>query len=228
MFCKILLTVLISVCVPLNAYADEGNEGVAGRVAELEAQVAVLTALLADVSRFTDDFGYDTLRFSGMNVQITNGIAEPPPGEPPTTNGMGNLIIGYNRTRVDCPEGVECVDRRTGSGNLILGGKNNYTSFGSLISGGWSEVSAKHTVVLGGKFNLASGNRAAVIGGFNNIASGAGASVSGGAWNEASAFTASVSGGQGNLAEGDYSVAPFDAHTDNENAHHYPGGPAVE
>jgi hypothetical protein len=254
MFSRNLLIILIFICVPLNAYADmEENNGLAGRVAELEAQVAELTALLAGVSRVdvydaVEDDYYDTLVFTGMNLQILSGIAEPPPGEPPTTNGMGNLIIGYNRARVDCPEEVECVDRRTGSHNLVMGGKNNYTSFSSFVSGGWNEVSAPHSAILSAKFSLASGHRATVTGGFSNIASGTGSSVSGGAGNTASAFSASVSGGKDNLASGDWSSVSggqgniasgefesisgletqFYAHTDNENAHHVPAASELD
>ncbi len=148
MFTRILLIILISVCIPLSVYADEGTTGVPDRVTELEALVVVLQGqvaslfeqldihdgLLADVSRFTDDFGYDTLQFSGMNVQIINGE-----GLTHNINGEGNLIIGYNESREarwpseeDCPDGAVC-DRRDGSHMLVIGKYNNYTSYGGMV-----------------------------------------------------------------------------------------------
>ena len=210
MYRKILLIVLISVCIPLNAYADEGNEGVPGRVTELEEQVLVLQGqvmslleLLEGVSRFTqyyegDPVGYDTLLFTGMNVQIINGE-----GGNREYNGEGNLIIGYSGQRggSECPGGDLC-DRRTGSHNLVMGFQNNYTAHGGLVSGILNEVSGSNASILGSRYSMASGNQATVTGGFGNIASGPWSSVSGGNHNTASGEVSSVSGGSGNEAFG--------------------------
>jgi hypothetical protein len=188
------------------------------RVAILEAQVAELQALLLDVSRLNDpNTGQDTLRFAGMNVQIVNDedVTE-------TTNGTGNLIIGYNESRDNppiCPIDREC-DRRGGSHNLVMGYRNNYSEFGGIVAGYENEISGSYASVTGGRDNLADGeyssvsggrdNRAggegsSVTGGGGNWASGAGSSVSGGASNTASAYVSSVSGGDQNEASGSFS-----------------------
>ena len=54
-----------------------------------------LDDLLLGVSRGIDpNTGYDTLKFTGMNVQIVNGSHVTW-----SANGTGNLIIGYNESR---------------------------------------------------------------------------------------------------------------------------------
>jgi len=229
MFNRVIWLVLISVCVPLYANAESGGlpEEVAAltaRVTQLESQVEalltqldthsavaaahhvpesiavpILEDLLDGVSRGTDAFGYDTLRFTGMNVQIVNGE-----GETDSTNGMGNLIIGYNplRGNSECPDGLDC-DRRTGSHTLVIGRQHNYTSWGGVVAGYYNETSAPFASVSGGYSNLASGAYSSVSGGTYNIASGDFASVSGGQDNIASGESASVSGGVVNIADGD-------------------------
>ena len=168
---------------------------------ELVNRVAQLEAKLEGVSRGTDlNTGKDTIRFSGMNVQIVNGtgstIASP--------NGKGNLIIGYNEVRdeenaaVPCPSDVNTefwCNRRGGSHMLVIGWRNNYSSFGGMVVGEFNETSGTLSSVSGGQDNIASGSRASVSGGRFNIASGEQASVSGGSDNEASGKLASVSGG---------------------------------
>src|SRR6516165_846005 len=57
---------------------------------------------------------------SGTNLHLVNGM-----GSTGTTNALGNLILGYNGSRVPFD-----VDVRTGSHNLILGDLENYSSSG--------------------------------------------------------------------------------------------------
>ena len=232
MFNRIIWSVLISVCVPLYAYSEEGGlpaelAELSARVTQLESQVeALLTQLdthsaiaaahhipesiavplledlLNGVSRYTDEFGNETLQFSGMNVQIVNGIYQTD-----STNGTGNLIIGYNESRetlgdpMDCPDGFYC-DRRGGSHMLVIGKWNNYTSFGGMVVGNRNETSGVYASVSSGMRNLANGDHASVRGGHVNTASGNNASVSGGALNLANGHYASVSGGSSNTANG--------------------------
>jgi len=170
------------------------------RVAILEAQVAQLQALLLDVSRGTDpNTGYDTLRFSAMNVQIVNTLDYP---DPP--NGTGNLIIGFNETRggTGCPVGLDC-NRRGGSHNLVIGQYSNYSSYGGIVVGAFNEISGELSSVSGGAYNIASGVESSVSGGQFNTASGQGSSVSGGNVNIASSYLSSVSGGKDNKASGE-------------------------
>jgi len=126
------------------------------------------------------------------------------------TFGTGNLIIGYNESRenlgqpVDCPDGYDC-DRRGGSHMLVIGSQNNYTSdsYGGMVVGSWNETSALFAVVSGGGDNTASGQNSTVSGGVANTASGEVSTVSGGGWNTASGDGASVSGGIQNTASGE-------------------------
>jgi len=173
----------------------DGFECPAGNDPALEARIAALEALLADVSRGTDpNTGQDTLTFggvNGMNVQVVNGKG--------TTsgqgNGTGNLIIGYNELR-----GSE--DVRTGSHTLVIGKEHNYSSRVGMVVGFHSTVSGDFASVSGGANNTASGPYASVSGGLGNTASGERSSVSGGQGNVASGLLASVSGGGNNEASG--------------------------
>src|SRR5262249_31716375 len=81
-----------------------------------------LTTLLGSVSL---EDGGRTVRFSGVNVQIVSGAGATDAPE----NGVGNVIIGYNETR---PTGG---DDRSGSHNLVVGSRNNYTSHGGVVGG---------------------------------------------------------------------------------------------
>ena len=76
---------------------------------QLETQLAQVTALLANVTRGTVN-GQDTIRFSGVNVQIVDGSGN----TSGAVNGRGNLIVGYNELRGS-------GDVRTGSHNIVVG-----------------------------------------------------------------------------------------------------------
>ena len=174
-----------------------------------------------------------TIRFTGVNVQIVNGLKSTNgnPFNPDSVessqirvNGVGNLIVGYNE--LGNPLGFG--DNRTGSHNIVFGHGNNYTSFGGIVgpndcsvSGPFASVtggrqntaSGYWTSVSGGQYNSASGGSSkyysyaggSVSGGYRNTASGYYASVSGGSFNTASEYASSVSGGVSNTASGDAS-----------------------
>ena len=143
------------------------------------------------------------LTIKGVNVQIvdgnSSGLTDDGIGgevKGAKLTGLGNLIIGYNATGNSQGAG----DVRTGSHNLILGDRNSYGSFGSLIAGQNDTVSGGYASVSGGQNNTASGYAASVSGGAGNTASNYYTSVSGGVNNTASAYAASVSGGDTNKA----------------------------
>jgi hypothetical protein len=177
-------------------------------VSMLEEDVNYLGDLLTHFSVVGDD-----IYITGANLHVRNGV-----GWTETTNGLGNIIVGYNEER--SPTAPECslygcTNVRSGSHMLVLGTENNFTAFGGLVAGWWNTASGDYASVSGGRFNTASDLAASVSGGFNNTASywyasvsggsgntasGAYASVSGGAQNTASSSSASVSGGLNNLA----------------------------
>ena len=94
-----------------------------------------------------------TLRISGINVQVVNGLDATNgfPGNPDSTdpldtqtNGLGNLIVGYNEP--GNPNG----DDRTGSHNVVFGHGNTYTSFGGIVGPNDNTISAPFASVTGG------------------------------------------------------------------------------
>lgn len=140
--------------------------------------------------------GRDTALFSGVNVQVVNG--EGASGAP--TNGVGNLILGYNERPSLGP--FDAGRDRGGSHNLVIGPEHRFASFGGLVAGLRNTVSAPAASVSGGENNTASGAKAMVAGGLGNTADGEASSVAGGKDNVASGLTASVSGGESNGAAG--------------------------
>jgi hypothetical protein len=145
--------------------------------------------------------GKPTIQFSGANVQIVNGE-----GSTKTTNGAGNLIIGYD----------EGPGAQTGSHNVIVGPEDEYMSYGALIAGRdnralspdsflagiANKTSNEGASVSGGRLGTASGLYSSVTGGRGNIAGAGDSSVSGGAENKAEEDWSWVSGGEGNRTTG--------------------------
>ena len=78
---------------------------IAQRLAALEAKVTALETELAAIkssqvmalnSYLTVDAAQHRVRFTGVNLQLVNGT-----GKTDTTNGRGNLILGYDLPRDD-------------------------------------------------------------------------------------------------------------------------------
>jgi hypothetical protein len=181
-------------------------EGSSGLTSE---QVEALTSLLPYIKFVASGIdGKPTIQFSGVNVQVLNGE-----GSTSSTNGEGNLVIGYD----------EAAGAQTGSHDLILGAEQTFTSYAGIDAGIGNTISGPYASVTGGENNLATGLYSSVTGGKYNTASGMfassvsggeyntasgifGSSVSGGKKNTANGFAAaSISGGEENAATGDYS-----------------------
>lgn len=162
-------------------------------ITDLESRLAAVEAKLASMSVETVD-GQPTVRFSGVNVQVVDGSGDTD-GD---VNGLGNLIVGYNRNGFD--------DDRTGSHNLVIGDLHSYTSHGGLIAGVDNRVDGVNSTVAGGARNVASGIRSSVLSGYSNEVTGVDASVLGGWNNAATGEAAVVAGGRDNTAQGESSV----------------------
>lgn len=156
-------------------------------IAALQDEVQALKELLQGVTRKEDE-----LYFEGMNVHVRNGA-----GQTDSVNKLGNLIVGYNEDR-------SANSEKSGSHNLIVGPRHNYSSYGGLVAGSENTVSNTNASVVGGSRNAASGRFSVVSGGYGNDAVNQLASVSGGRGNTAGGDYASVSGGYGNTASGRY------------------------
>jgi hypothetical protein len=176
--------------------------------AELEARIKQLEQLLANVSRLVDpNTGEDTIRFTDMNVQVVNGTDS----TDSATNGTGNLIIGYNETRPEDPVSTKCpgevgsdfdCNRRSGSHMLVIGTRNNYSSFGGILAGDDNETAAPYGSINGGYLNVVSGEAASVNGGQSNTARGVLSVVMGGSGNHARTDYTTINGGRDNTASG--------------------------
>ena len=175
-------------CSEPNATHEGQYEKLADLTAEQETKIA---ALLEHVK--VEEKGVNekpTIQFSGANVQVVNGE-----GKTATTNGEGNLVIGYD----------ESNRAQTGSHNLVVGPYQQYTSFGGIVAGAFNAIEAEDASVLGGYNNDADAQRAVVSGGESNVAHGFASSVSGGSFNSAGGKWSSVSSGEENQASGESS-----------------------
>ena len=88
-------------------------------VAGLTSRVAALEAKLAHVSVSGND-----ITISGANLHVNNGTGS----TDGSVNGLGNLVIGYNELR-------GAGDDRSGSHNVVVGSRNNFSSYGGLVGG---------------------------------------------------------------------------------------------
>lgn len=141
-----------------------------------------------------------TLRFNGINVQITNGL-----GTTASFNSAGNLIVGYNEYRT----GTGAINNRTGSHAVILGYENNHTNHSNAVFGLTCNANNSFACVLGGRDNQALGLYSVVSGGELNQALGESSSISGGKNGQATGYWSSISGGGNsiipNIASGPFS-----------------------
>ncbi len=150
------------------------------------AEQATLLSILPYIKFLASGIGgKPTIQLDAVNLQIINGE-----GKTATTNGAGNLVIGYDET----------PGTQTGSHDLILGGKQAFTSYGGILAGYSNTISGLWASVTGGIKNTASGELSSVSGGNTNTASKEYASVSGGEGNTASGLSAWVGGGESNTA----------------------------
>jgi hypothetical protein len=205
---SVLVLALVGLLQPwgLSAQAiEEDLDRTLWQLVNLWGRVNALERKLTHVTSVTGAGDLPEVVITGANLRLVNGRRATA-----TTNGLGNLLVGYNEPR-------EGENVRTGSHNVVVGQGHNFSSFGGLVVGRQNEIhgafaavsggfdnaaSGESAAVCGGIFNRASGKSAAVSGGFDNTASGNAASVGGGDGNTASGNTASVGGGHGNTASG--------------------------
>ena len=98
-----------------------------------------------------------SVQVKGGDVFVKNGLKDTE-----TTNGCGNVIIGYNE-----PGGF---NDRSGSHMLVVGNKLNYTSYGGIVAGQENAAFGAFSSVSGGTLNVASGEFSTVTAGDANVA----------------------------------------------------------
>jgi hypothetical protein len=113
--CGVVLLGLVSLLLQSGTAADQHPAGMGDRMAALEKKLSAM--------KFDD--AANEVVISGANLRIVNGL-----GSTETTNGLGNLIVGYNELR-NIPD---FPDVRTGSHNVVVGELNNFSSFGGLVA----------------------------------------------------------------------------------------------
>ena len=177
-----------------------------GRIADLETTVAnlqgIVNALSAKLAYMSVD-NSSTLNglapphviFTGANIHVQNGS-----GQSDTTNGVGNIIVGYNE-----PDNAD-TSKRTGSHNLVIGQRHEYSRYNGLVAGFNNRLEGVNSTVSGGYQNVAGGNYTSVSGGRSNETSARYTSVTGGNNNEAIAEYATVTGGTDNTANAFYAA----------------------
>jgi len=107
-----------------------------------------------------DDNGHTvrTLRITGVNVQIVNGMEQTN-----MHNGAGNLIVGYSEPGFYTDRG--------GSHNLVVGTANQWTNYatGGIVAGCSNTINNMECSILGGEGNEANGPLSAILGGTANM-----------------------------------------------------------
>jgi len=156
----------------LERYARaEGKQN--RKIQELEERIAELESGGA-ISGI--DCLYQTgndLFVEGCNLHVRSGEGHTY-GQDLVPNGLGNLIVGYNEERRDGS------DEKTGSHNLVVGPRHNYSSWGGFVAGDSNSVNHYSTSVSGGHLNVADGIFTSISGGSENTATAYNASISGG------------------------------------------------
>ena len=212
----LILTVVLLSLIPFSLYASarSNSGGLANRVAELEAQVEQLSAILEFVYVETKSINGllgPHLIIEGANVHVRSGSGSTadgcPFGDPNCgkLTGLGNFIVGYNEPLPPRHPGDPPHEDRTGSHNLVVGEWHSYASFAGFVAGRRNRLMGPHASVSGGFTNHASGPFSSICGGELNVASGTSSSVGGGFVNWARGDFSSVSGGGANTASGDRS-----------------------
>ena len=113
--CGVMLLGVVSLPLQSGTAADTQPGGMAERMAAMEKKLRAMT--------FNDTA--NEVVITEANLRIVNGL-----GSTETTNGLGNLIVGYNELR-NIPD---FPDVRTGSHNVVVGELNNFSSFGGLVA----------------------------------------------------------------------------------------------
>ena len=158
------------------------------KVSSIDTRVAAVESKTQDMSRRTIN-GNASVVFKGVNVHVRNGNGVTD-GQ---NNGKGNLIIGYNKKPMSGND-------RSGSHNVVLGDKNNYTKSGGVVTGYANKLKAEDGAILGGIQNTATGDGSLVLAGSYNQATGSESAVVAGDSNKATGTETFVAAGSGNSA----------------------------
>lgn len=177
----------------------------------VDTELGDITPGIDDLDAYLNvDPSTDSVVFSAANVYVQSGSGT----THGTTNGLGNLIVGYDEDN---------GDDKTGSHNLIVGRYHTYSSYGGIVGGRDNAVTGSEASVLAGLGGVASGNGSAIISGvygessgdysavvagFDSMASGTYAAAIGGAEADAAFGSSVVLGGYGVSTTRTYEILP--------------------
>jgi hypothetical protein len=199
----------------LQAQLETLQQSLATNTAKIAANTDSIAANSADIPALptclqtvaVEGQDSDDVVFRGCNVHIQNGG-----GSTDTTDGTGNLIIGYNEPGTIVGDRFLAIDAtatspaRDGSHNLVIGPGHDFSSHSGFVAGAGNTISGAYASVSGGANNIASGVASSVSGGLDNLARGRFANAVGGHENTARGFGSIVVGGGKNTASGSASV----------------------
>jgi hypothetical protein len=169
-------------------------EKLESRIEELESTLEKLSSVgvgkLNHYLTFHEENGCITARLTGINVQIVNGE-----GSTKTANCKGNLILGYNE-----PSSEMSVNR-SGSHNLVIGFRHNYTSYCGIVNGESNILGAEYGAILNGSECAANEGHITMCGGYDHKGNGGSSTFLGGFDNGGTGTRAVFIEGTNNRAE---------------------------
>jgi hypothetical protein len=128
----------------INEFDASALDGALEAIEALQSQIEGNTVLELNGYLSLDN---STALFTGVDVQIVNGE-----GTTDTTNGLGNLIVGYNSMLAGVIDGT-----RDGSHNIILGDGHEYPEHSELRTTNIVATPASLNIVSAGHIDLAAG-----------------------------------------------------------------------
>ncbi len=217
---------LVSQLVSSNQELQQQNDDLQARILELEENSGGVAGLANYVSVEVDEYGYPAVVFDSVNVHIRNGNPSTLAFDGEGSNGLGNLIVGYNTAsdsglllgpqcsggffedmrdgEVSLPTQETCEaegyvwasSHKTGSHNVIVGPKHSYTGANSIV-GGVGNMALDGLNLITGSYNLGAFAGTA-LSGIDNRAYYNGTIVGGGGGE--TGFVGMIIGGNGNTA----------------------------
>lgn len=145
------------------------------KIEELELKLARLQFILNGVTRKKNE-----IYFNNINLHVINGS-----GSTESSNGTGNIVVGYN-------EGGNV----SGSHNIVVGKNNGVFSYGGIVTGNKNRVEGEYGAAIGGNKNLVTKAYGIAVGGEGNKALGKFSTVAGGEKNSAKGDFSIIAGGK--------------------------------
>lgn len=126
----------------LNQSLAALSDALTGAAARLDTTAQGLSSLEARLACVDASSDGNELVFSGCNVNIRNGL-----NRTESTNGRGNLVVGYNENESD----VGVLRSRDGSHMVVVGPNHGWRGFGGIVSGESHLQESGYASIVGGR-----------------------------------------------------------------------------